>query len=538
MKRAVIIAIVLVTISVIFRIALLIGDTLPFNSDEAVVGLMAKHILEGERPIYFYGQAYMGSLDAYLVAIGFHFFGVNIWVIRLVQLLLYIAIIWSTAILAYLLFRSKKGTLFTLALMVFPTINFTLYSSVSLGGYGEALLIGNLILITGVLIICNDQIDFKVPLQNYSSLYFYALGILVGLGLWVNGLTMVYSIPVVLIILYNINKNQHIAGKNSATRLIFTIFLLLLGVVIGALPVWIYMKKYGLDQQILEFFGSAVSIENGPIFVRTFKHFISFAIFALPVIIGFRPPWEVRWMIIPAMPFVLAFWMAVFIFWIRQLFKDTLSQLRFGILMSVLVILTFGFLFTSFGIDPSGRYFLPFSIILAITGGQFINKMINKASIQIMLISIVGLYNFFGTLDCALRNPPGLTTQFDPVSIIDHSKMDELIDFLRNEGEYYGYTNYWVSYPLAFQSDETIIYVPALPYHEDMRYTARDDRYPPYREKINKATQVAYITTRNPQLNLSLESQFNEMEVTYKTKSIGNYYIYYDLSSPVRPREY
>jgi hypothetical protein len=37
---------------------------LPFNSDEAIVGLMARHMLQGERPLFFYGQAYLGSLDA------------------------------------------------------------------------------------------------------------------------------------------------------------------------------------------------------------------------------------------------------------------------------------------------------------------------------------------------------------------------------------------------------------------------------------------------------------------------------------------
>jgi hypothetical protein len=36
----------------------------PLNSDEAVVGLMARHILDGKRPVFYYGQAYMGSLDA------------------------------------------------------------------------------------------------------------------------------------------------------------------------------------------------------------------------------------------------------------------------------------------------------------------------------------------------------------------------------------------------------------------------------------------------------------------------------------------
>src|SRR5512143_2634221 len=45
------------------KILLLGIQAVPFNADEAVVALMAKHILQGERPLFFYGQAYMGSLD-------------------------------------------------------------------------------------------------------------------------------------------------------------------------------------------------------------------------------------------------------------------------------------------------------------------------------------------------------------------------------------------------------------------------------------------------------------------------------------------
>jgi hypothetical protein len=58
-----------------WKILLLAMDVLPFNSDEAVVALMARHIMSGARPVFFYGQAYMGSLDAYLVSFGFAIFG-------------------------------------------------------------------------------------------------------------------------------------------------------------------------------------------------------------------------------------------------------------------------------------------------------------------------------------------------------------------------------------------------------------------------------------------------------------------------------
>ena len=79
----------IILIAVVFKIYLLALDVIPFNSDEAVVGLMAKHILDGEYPIFFYGQSYMGSLDAFLIAGMFKIIGEKVIAIRIVQIILY-----------------------------------------------------------------------------------------------------------------------------------------------------------------------------------------------------------------------------------------------------------------------------------------------------------------------------------------------------------------------------------------------------------------------------------------------------------------
>src|SRR5512134_3850864 len=84
----------------------LLLDVIPFNADEAVVALMARHILMGERPVFFYGQAYMGSLDAFLIAGAFRLFGEGVWAIRLVQAWLYLLVLGTTAGLGMAAFGS------------------------------------------------------------------------------------------------------------------------------------------------------------------------------------------------------------------------------------------------------------------------------------------------------------------------------------------------------------------------------------------------------------------------------------------------
>lgn len=55
-----------------------------FESDQAVVGLMAKHIGEGrDFPLFFYGQKYLLSLDAWLAAPLFALFGPSVFLLKL-----------------------------------------------------------------------------------------------------------------------------------------------------------------------------------------------------------------------------------------------------------------------------------------------------------------------------------------------------------------------------------------------------------------------------------------------------------------------
>ena len=89
-----------VLVAVAYKLFLLAYNTVPFNGDEGVVALMARHILQGERPIFFYGQAYLGSTDAWLVAFSFSIFGQSVFAIRIVQIALFAATVLTTYLVA------------------------------------------------------------------------------------------------------------------------------------------------------------------------------------------------------------------------------------------------------------------------------------------------------------------------------------------------------------------------------------------------------------------------------------------------------
>ena len=200
----------------------------------------------------------------------------------------------------------------------------------------------------------------------------------------------------------------------------------------------------------------------------------------------------------------------------------------------MVVLLLLGFILTPFGADPSGRYFVPMMIPLAILGGEFIASSAIKMKEGIRWVLLVGVvaFNGLGTLQAA-HSPDGITTQFDVVARVDQDAMEELIRFLRSEGETRGYTNYWVAYPLAFLSKEELIYYPALPYHLDFRFTDRDNRIPEYQGWVEESEKVALITTNHPELDQQIRDGLNAQGIEWQEKTIGDYRVFYDLTERV-----
>jgi 4-amino-4-deoxy-L-arabinose transferase-like glycosyltransferase len=521
---------IIVCVGVGWKAVWLSQDVFPFNADEAITGLMARHILQGARPVFFYGQSYMGSLDAFLVAGAFRFFGESVLSIRIIQVILYTCTIITTAWLGKSITNSWRTGLIAGLFMAVPAVNVTLYSTVSLGGYGEALIISNIAFLCAVSL--NNRSTPEKSLTKLDWILVCLLGFITGLGFWVFGLTLVATIPAVILAAFAVYE------KRNFRKTLLLITLLAGFFILGSLPWWVASLRNGIIPLISELSGSAVSVEGENWFYRTTTHLFYFVFFGLPAVFGFRPPWEVRWLGLPFIPVVLIGWGTAFWFFRRQIKTTTIfARKNWWMVIGSIGLLTAGYLFTPFGLDPSGRYFLPLAVPLSLLLAWVLDSYIKKQWILTSLVLFLLTYHAIGTWQSAGKNPPGITTQFDAISWIDHRYDTELMKFLRDNGESRGYSNYWVSYPLAFLSKEEIIFSPGLPYHADLRYTNRDDRYPDYTRAVQDSKKTAYITTLNPKLDEKIRQEFTRLDITWKEKMIGNYQIFYQLSRPVHPQE-
>jgi len=512
----------LTSVGVAYKLVWLALNAVPFNGDEAIVALMARHILRGERPTFFYGQAYLGATDAWLVAFSFSIFGENVLAIRIVQTALFAVFLLTSYLVAKRAGLTEWGACVTLLWLALPPTMLTLYTTGTLGGYGETLVLGNVAILLA---------DSAVRSARWANGKWLALGLVAGFGLYTFPLILVYLVPIGLWLLIRLCRR---AWRGYA--------IALLGFIVGSAPWWWALIQSG-GRELAELAGAGVAgtIPGATYFDTLGVRLLNFFLFGASAWWGLRYPWSGAFVLPVIGVAVLALSVGALVYAARHPSpspqRGSARDAR-PILWGMIGVLLITFLATPFGGDPSGRYFLPLYLPLSIFVAMLLQAIRNakRTFVPLLLAGVIG-YNVAGTVLAAAVQPPGITTQFDPVTWIDHTHDQALIDFLLARDETRGYTNYWVQTPIAFLSQERIISTAALPYHLGLDYTPRDDRYPPYTQAVAQADRAFYITTNHPPLNTLIRDGLNRLGVAFKEEVIGTYQVFYGLSRKVTPQE-
>ncbi len=510
---------------------ILITGASTFDADEAIVGLMARHILQGDLPVFFYGQRYMGAIDAYLTVPFFLALGPTVLAMRLLQVTLYLGVLVTTYAAALRLSRSRFGAAAAALQIAVPSVLFSTYTTASLGSYVETLLLNNLLLLVGWGILSGER--------DTPGRWLLA-GLLAGIGWWGMALIVVVAAPLALLGLWHFHRRMPWRRVG----------LLLAGFVVGALP-WI-IATLGAAGEVL---GDLAGVRYGAV-AETFEagfgpagRLVSLLALNLPALFGLRPPWSTAWNLLPVGLIVTALYAMVLLRALRRALSPTEppdAHLMPGSLLGGWALLLALFVGTSFGIDPTGRYLLPLYPLLAILAGEWLGRVRGGVEMQAgrhglwiapLLLAVLIGYNAYGNLRAIAENPPGLTTQFDPISHIPHDHDGELIAFLDQIGVDRGYSNYWVAYRFAFLTGERVLLAPRLPYKADLDYTYLDDRYPRYTGLVRQAEQIVYVTSNHPALDEALAARLDALGVAHRIERIGPYTVFYDLSEPVTPEQ-
>jgi hypothetical protein len=307
--------------------------------DTATVGLMAVNILtKGEKPLFFYGQNYFGSIEAFAAALLFKWFGISEVSLSMAPILFSLG--WVVA--SYLLFTEwmgRRAGLVGALVVAFPSFVIMRYCVGTDGGYPTAFMLGTLGLWICLCIQGRDLTgrDLVIP-----SL---ALGLVGGLGLWTHTITLAYMLPGAFLLLF------HVIRHRFHGTVIGPFLLGLFPLILCLLPVLSVMSFAGDGSKGLSVVTSPHQIlENVT------------GMFRRPLRQHIFSQWEIGWVKI-AMRSIFAFTVALYLIRWRE-FERGAERVRYAFPLMFVVLFTGMYVINPLAHVLASRYTIPLWVVL------------------------------------------------------------------------------------------------------------------------------------------------------------------------------
>lgn len=510
-----------------------------FNADQAVLGLMAKHILEGHPMVYYYGQGYMGSLEAFTAALLFKFGGMTPLMVQIAPFLFFLAFLAINYFLILKVFDFITAVTVSLLLALSPPALSAL-SVTALGGYPETLFFGTLTL---WLLICWRE--RKNPWTGFAA------GLTAGIGFWVNNLIIFYFFAAAVFIFLNSGFRAFFREFKNFRHVEIPIWLRIVLFAVNLFIAFYFIHEFAsflTSGNPLQIGGFKIPLSNLPFHVKKLKNIILLA-GAEWLVLYFYYAWPERFKnrLKQIFPLMIGFAIGTTPAWTYYLLggegyrmihgsclvylKDLLPKfselVNEGLAGTILGIprqpilrisgfffcfAALAFYFSRFGKrllhpknDAEPYAFFPFYLTAA---GFFICLFNNLVSMRYLLplfsavplmmaLGLRAVYSRSRTLFSVftagilavylagnillIRTPPA-----KPQAEQDYQNLIAYLDEKEIRG---AYANYWISYMLTFLTREKII---GSPYQSH-------DRYPAYTKQVKTLKRVAYIFSSSSQ---------------------------------------
>ena len=239
MKKIPKIFILFLILSAAFK-CLLLGNVhwINFDSDQAVMGLMARHTNLQEFPLFYYGQNYGGGLEHLLAALAFKVFPPTIETLRGVALFL----LWccEALFLFGLHHRSpldRGQALLATIFFSFGSLSFITFFNVLYGSH-----------LNSLFYMCAWFFLWSRS-ENWSD-YAFLKGLIIGLGIWHSYFLIIYLVPTFIALAIT---RKSMPFKSTLYKWI----QFLLSIMIGAAPriyFWIYPESWRVIHRGSDFY--------------------------------------------------------------------------------------------------------------------------------------------------------------------------------------------------------------------------------------------------------------------------------------------
>jgi len=463
--------VVLLSIGGALRVGLLLGPFGEIDADEAIVGLMARQI-PAELPAFYWGQVYLGSAEAFVAALLFSIFGPSAAALKLAPALFSVAFVWLTYCTARHAFGPGPA-LMTAAYLAVPPSFLAAWSVKARGGYAELLAFGALFLLASQHVADEDR----------RRACWAALGGLAGgLALWTHPLAVVYLLAGGLYVALCLARGRfhgcdaqpcedacavaavdgrarHTFGARRAMQLVAVAGAMFL---IGLSPALVHNVANG--------YPSVKFVSEGGTEPRAaILNLWGFVRYGLPVLVGLAEAsptralldtdWPSRpgslWVVTVTLPMVGA----AVVWWARGSVAGLLlghgraRPRRGALFVLLLVAVVVSVLVTRFAnLLAEPRYALPIygAVPLFAAALWSLRLRWRRLGLATMVLVVVVNVGSLLTSNYRLSLPAsgGETTA---------ANRAELIRYLLDAGIDRIYTDYWLAYPIAFESGERIV---------------------------------------------------------------------------------
>jgi hypothetical protein len=495
----------LVALSVAVRLVVLDHAHWIAEGDEALTGIMALQILDGYRPVFLNGQAYMGAYQAYVAAALFAVFGASAMVLKLVPLMGSVAFVLSTYALARRL-TSPAGARAAGLVAALPPIYVLANMSKAWAPHAEVMAIGNVLILLAIRQHWHES-------HRVEPLIF---GALAGFAFWLHPFVAYYLVVCGVIILLGQPK-----------RTLMRLPAVAAGIALGLTPVW--MVDVASASEALRYlavpYGSRQ--DTGAI--------ISWVLNAgLPQIFGWWQPWGA--------PLHPAAWapagltlVGLLLYFVRgrRTHRFRLAPTDAPVLLALCVPVLFvvsGFGGPSqnpWGFDATGRYLLPLWAVVPLAVAA-VAQLASSARVSATLIAglVVAAHGLgYASTDPVQAFQSPYWNKLPPQSsALENSLIAQGIDRV--------WMNHWAGFPLMLNTQGRVI---ATDYY-DVVVGGGINRFPEHFGAMEEADRTAYVlVTNNPSPPLLDELQ--ELGVEYRADRFGPYLLVQPLSRLVKPWE-
>ena len=512
---------VLLIIGLALRLAIVASPLGEIDGDEAVVGLMARHIaFLGERPVFYWGQPYLGSLEAFTAAPLFRLFDSSTVLLKLVPTAYSLGFLALSALLARRLFGMGPA-LATAAYLALPPSMWAVWSTKARGGYAEVLFLGEALLLATLLVA-------RAPTRRAAMFW----GLLAGLAFWTHLLAIVYIAPAIV----------YLALSRTRFRLAH-LAIAIGGALIGMLPMLIENVSNG--------FRTLASLLQPPdLPMDPVAQFIRFFRVGVPVLLGLGQPttsatmFDADWPNRPAGHLVVAVLAVLLLTAVLLLYVPAVKRLLTcgtapplsgqsgsarvlsalaepALLVFVAIAVPPVVAFTRFGFFVSEpRYALPLYSTVPLLAAAVWRLRWPAARWAV----VVGVLAF--NVWSLVSTDPRLWRPEDALDSTAATRA-QLVQYLVPQDRHQMYTDYWIGYPIMFETRETVLaYV----------ISGGFNRYLPPADNVQRTPNPAWVFEPGTDAETEFLTQLASVGGTAHVENVAVYRVYTDVQPLIAMR--